>query len=250
MIHRVNIKSKESIAHEWDDISDLRYQQILAGKDISYDYVLVPEIFRLSKNCDTSSVLDIGCGVGFLTKKLAKICGSIVAIDISEKSLHYARENCKQFHNVIFFKGSVEDFAKQCEQPEYTLAIANMSLITIVNLTKTLKSIHDLIIQGGKLIITLSHPCFWPIYWGYFSEEWFNYSEEIIIEAPFKISSEQSDLKTTHVHRPIEKYYEAIVSCGFELETINEPVPTESIQSKYKKKWKFPRFLAFRCLRK
>lgn len=250
MIRKVQAKSIQSIAEEWDAIADLRNKQILEGRDISYEYVLVPQIIELTNGCDISSVVDAGCGVGFLTQKLGMICDSIVAVDISEKSLSFAKENCKKLQNVNFLKGYIEDIAEQCGQPKYTLAIANMTLMTTMGLTRFLHSIHNLVIPGGRFIATLTHPCFWPIYWDYISEEWFDYSEEIFIEAPFKISNESSELYTTHVHRPIQKYFDAIVACGFEIETVREPVPIESIQSKYNTKWKFPRFIAFRCIRK
>ncbi len=250
MIRRVQNKSIKSIESEWDAIANLRYRQISNGIDVSYKSVLVPEIFNLSNGCDFSSVIDVGCGVGFLTQKLGQKCDLIVAVDISEMNLRLTRENCKGLKNIDYYKGQIEDFAVQHKQPQFTLAIANMTIMTVVELTRFLKSIYNIVIPGGKFIVTLPHPCFWPIYWEYISEDWFDYNEEIIIEAPFKISAEQSNLYTTHIHRPIQNYFEQLIACGFEIEVVNEPVPADDIELKYNDKWEFPRFLAIRCERK
>ena len=49
----------------------------------------------------------------------------------------------------------------------------------------------------------ITHPFFWPKYWGYESEEWYKYNEEIFIENEFSISFEKEMGKTTYIHRPL-----------------------------------------------
>ncbi|GAH16704.1 unnamed protein product [marine sediment metagenome] len=58
-----------------------------------------------------------------------------------------------------------------------------------------------------------------------------------------------SDEVTTHVHRPLEQYFYALVNVGFGIDRIREPMPTVDIESKYPAKWRYPRFLGMRCVK-
>ena len=95
-----------------------------------------------------------------------------------------------------------------------------------------------------------AHPFFWPLYWNYAKEEWFDYSQEIEIEGNFDISLNKSKLITTHFHRPLEKYIDLLIKYDLEIVKISEPLPTKEIMSKYPKKWEFPRFLGIKCRKK
>lgn len=48
------------------------------------------------------SAFEIGCSIGILTEKLAAGCTSLFAIDVNEKALKKARENCRNSANVKF----------------------------------------------------------------------------------------------------------------------------------------------------
>lgn len=46
--------------------------------------------------------LDIGCGAGLLTRRLAPVCDSIMAVDISAVAIQYARERNSSLDNISF----------------------------------------------------------------------------------------------------------------------------------------------------
>lgn len=50
-----------------------------------------------------------GCSIGVLTNQLAKVCGQVVAMDLSETAVSLARARCEQLGNVEFGVGSVAD---------------------------------------------------------------------------------------------------------------------------------------------
>jgi SAM-dependent methyltransferase len=49
-----------------------------------------------------TSAFEIGCAIGVLTEKLAKRCGELWSVDVSEKALAQARERCESLQNVRF----------------------------------------------------------------------------------------------------------------------------------------------------
>lgn len=53
------------------------------------------------------NVFEIGCSIGVLTGKLAARCERVLAVDVSEKALDKAREQCRNVSNVTFKKMSV-----------------------------------------------------------------------------------------------------------------------------------------------
>jgi SAM-dependent methyltransferase len=49
-----------------------------------------------------ASVLEVGCGVGRMTRRLAQLFGKVIALDISEEMLRRCRDNLSSFDNVEY----------------------------------------------------------------------------------------------------------------------------------------------------
>jgi len=160
-MRRVWTKTQDQIAHEWDSIAELRSQQIRSGKDISYDHILTPTVLSLIENCDRSAVLDVGCGCGLLTGKLAALSRKITGIDISPTSIRLARDHCLGLGNISFTNGAIEELAPNAEGGVFTLAVANMSLMAMLHLDAALAALSRLVRPNGHLALTITHPCFW-----------------------------------------------------------------------------------------
>lgn len=238
-------KVNSDIAKEWDKLAHLRLIQLENAVDISMDNIIIPTISNLITNTDNSDVIDLGCGTGYATKIFAKFCNNITGIDISKKSILEAQKN--SFNNVKFINSSIENFA--LFNKGFTLAISNMTFMDVANLEKVIASTSELLKENGHLIITITHPCFWPFYWNYHDKEWFNYSKEIEIEDFFKITNSKTNYKTTHFHRPLEMYINTLINNFFKIEIIQEPMPNDQQATLYATKWKFPRFLAMKCVK-
>jgi len=246
----ISSKREEEIIQEWDRIARQRVQQIQSGEDISYHSILLPCISDLSSNSNFDSVIDIGCGVGFATEQLLKRAHRLVAIDFSSENIKITGERLNHYPNLSLINSSIEQFADTQPPNIFTLAVANMMLMTALSLDNVIHSIARLLQKGGDFVFTITHPRFWPEYWGYADADWFNYSDEIIIEAPFIISL-QSDknFPTTHIHRPWDQYVDILHKYDFVIDTIVEPMPAEEHRSLYPRQWKFPRFLGARCIK-
>jgi peptidoglycan/xylan/chitin deacetylase (PgdA/CDA1 family)/SAM-dependent methyltransferase/GT2 family glycosyltransferase len=59
------------------------------------------ETLRLIKG-RPATVLEIGCGSGFLTEQLARKAGKVIAIDVAPAALRWARQRCAALGNVEF----------------------------------------------------------------------------------------------------------------------------------------------------
>ena len=240
-------KGLQEISREWDDAARVRADQLDNGLDLSLDRILLPTVMALTRQCDRTAVLDVGCGTGYVSAKLGRVSGSVVAVDISKKSIGIARQT-HAAPNLKYLVSSVESLARRSDRPDFTVAVANMTLMTAPHLRPLINALAKLLQPRGALVYTITHPCFWPRYWGYADQPWFDYSKEIAIEAPLRISMDPDGAITTHYHRPLSTYLAEFHRAGFQLDVIEEPMPTPSDEVMYPRPWAYPRFLAGRCL--
>jgi ubiquinone/menaquinone biosynthesis C-methylase UbiE len=204
----------------------------------------------VGQNLD-ATLIDIGSGTGELTGRLAMRFKRVVCIEPSIRSLEIAKSILSIFSNIFFIHSDFEDCGGQLphDTDEKNIFLAAMMLSADPQLDKFAQTLSRVARRGDEFVATIPHPCFWPRYWGYEKESWFSYKKELMIKAPFKISLSDSEFKTTHIHRPIEKYISTFSKYGFQLINMSEPIPDQKIQSLYPKKWEFPRFLAFKWVK-
>ena len=242
-------KKYNEIVKEWDRIALLRLSQIESGQDLSYNYILVPAINELLESCNITKVVDLGCGSGSLTRLIAKNAIFVIGIDMSEKNIELAKRKSSAFSNINYVNIDIENFISTVEESSFTTAVANMTLMDVLFLDDVIETTKTILEPGGHFIFTITHPCYWPTYWNYEKEPWFDYWREIPIEADFSISLETDKCCiTTHVHRPLEMYFNCLTKFGFKILKVIEPLPSEEIQIKYPKKWEYPRFLGVHCI--
>src|SRR5690348_7043245 len=74
---------------------DARTRFFASGKDY-VDFALTTVKQRLDPQFRPSRALDFGCGVGRLTIPLARICDSVVGVDVAEGMLAEARANAEK----------------------------------------------------------------------------------------------------------------------------------------------------------
>lgn len=245
---RLAAKGRNVLVSEWDQAAIVRHEQIISGRDLSFKHITMPTTLRLANLAPHHRVLDVGCGSGVLTKRLASECQEVVGIDPAPQYILIAREFCRNTHNALFVKGFVEDQiigTIGC----FDVAVANMVLMDCANLDVVLSSVAEFLTPAGCLVATITHPFYWAKYWGYDTEPWYQYETELEIEAPFVISTQACDFVTTHFHRPLSHYAAALAKAGMALTEIEEPMPTEAVAQHYPSPWKFPRFLAFRAVK-
>jgi len=197
---------------------------------------------NLSKN---DIVLDIGCGTGHLTCKIAEKVTKILGIDISKKMIAISNELSKNINNSTFLQMEIEKLCQLSQYQEmFSLCFANMSLMTIKNLDGALKAINDILVMNGKFIFIITHPCFWPIYKNYSALDGFNYYNSQAIQEAFTITNDRKNCFESIVfHRSLHVYTQAILNMGFTIVSIDEPLPPRNL------KWEYPHFLAFTCIK-
>jgi 2-polyprenyl-3-methyl-5-hydroxy-6-metoxy-1,4-benzoquinol methylase len=217
MITLKKTKSLTTIAHEWDAIAALRDEQVCSGKDHSANLVLAPAI--LKELVDVKTLIDIGCGTGWLTHRAKRFTEFAVGIDPSKESIAVARARHND-SNITYYAQCIESFAGKSR--EFDTAISNMAVSSAPDLHAFVLAARNILRSGAMFIFTIPHPFFWPIYWGYASHPSFDYRKTCAVEGEFKIQSESTTLLTTHFHHPLEQYVAALTAGRFRIEAMEE----------------------------
>lgn len=229
MLNLRKAKSLSQIAKEWDAIAALRDDQIASGKDHSANAVLAPAILARLKTC--KSLVDIGCGTGWLTARAEEYTSLAVGVDPSKESISLARLR-HPGRSIKYAAESVETFSRG--HAKFESAISNMAASCAPDLQGFLVASRRILKRGAPFLLTIPHPCFWPLYWGYASHPRFKYQKTFAVEGEFKIRKEATAYLTTHFHHPLELYVSSLATAGFSVESLDELAGRE---------FDYPRFL-------
>ena len=243
-IRNVPPKTTDELASEWDRAVSTRDRQISSGVDVSLTKVIRPALMGLVP-AHSQSLLEVGCGSGWLAGILSERADRVIGIDPSERSIELARRSLN-LQGVSFEVASVEAYG-ETNADAFDGVVANMSLMAMADLRGGVRAISRVLARSGWFVFSITHPWFWPTYWGYQDAPWFEYRNELFIEAPFRITHEEATVTTTHVHRPLSRYVEELHNAGLSVSRIVEPTPTGEVQNEFPEDWAFPRFLLGAC---
>lgn len=106
-------------------------------------------LFKFFKANENKVILDLGCGIGEFSIKLASRCDSkVIGIDITEASINYASKH-NQLENIEYITGSAYDIPLKAETVDL---VAGNAVLHHFNLEKAMPEIKRVLKPGGLLI--------------------------------------------------------------------------------------------------
>ena len=164
------------------------------------------DIFLIKTFCSTNqSVLDLGCGKGYLSYEFARRGNNVLAIDGSESMLNYAKT--KNNHPNI--KYVLSDLLDLKINQKFDLVFAINSLVHIKILEPILIEIHKSLKKNGKFTLCFPHPL-------QDIKEIKDYSKERIIRTKTKHGFVEQ------YYRSIEFYINKLTESNFIISTVYE----------------------------
>ena len=99
-------------------------------------------------------ILDIGCGPGSLTEKIAQRVpdGEVIGIDISPNMIRQASRDYRQIPNLRFFKKSGDSF---CFSGKFDLVLSFFALHWVKHHDKVLRCVQSSLKKQGRLIFLM-----------------------------------------------------------------------------------------------
>jgi 2-polyprenyl-3-methyl-5-hydroxy-6-metoxy-1,4-benzoquinol methylase len=209
------------IAEEWDANVLQRSGELEEGIDITFSNIVSPLICNLiKKHSNGTNVIDVGCGLAYLSNEISMIGYDVTGVDISKKSIEYGR---KKFNNIKLYNSSIIDFSQQ-KHSAFNICVANMVFHNIVDIERNLNAINKIISSSGLLVVSIPHPCFWIQSRKNMIDIDLSYSNESAFKVRFKIKKGAiHNSPITYIHRPIEFYFNLLKYNGFSINEIVEP---------------------------
>ncbi|HEU5376247.1 MAG TPA: class I SAM-dependent methyltransferase [Ktedonobacteraceae bacterium] len=184
-----------------------------------------PAIFEILGQVAGKTVLDAGCGQGYLSRLLAAKGAAVTGIEPSEPWYCYAvRQEQAEPCGIHYVQADLSTWTALPDA--FDVVIANMVLMDIPDYLFALRACIASLKPGGSLIISLLHPCFEEP-----GSEWKDkgsvevreYFQERVIQqtaAPF-------------IHRPLSTYLNSIIAEGCILHKVIEPRLDDALAQQY-----------------
>ncbi len=213
------MQSKDDI-RDWDSIASAYSQKIEACGDRCF-----PEIrdrfWTTLGDIGGKTVLDLGCGQGWLTKELTNRGAVAIGVDGSGSLIERARS---QFPELTFL---VADLAEGLPDLDikFDTIISHMVVMDIPEIKTLFNAVSQALQPGGEFFFTLPHPCFFQQKSHQdVSGQWFKKVTNYLTPEVWRIDSFGGH---NHYHRTIEEYVSALSQVGLLVSHFHEP-PHES----------------------
>jgi len=147
------ITSNESLREEFN-----RWAEAGRGEEMEQDHLPITlPVLEKMRLAPTDSVLDVGCGGGWLSRRLAKLVpdGRVIGMDISDEMIHHARRASADFDNLMFVTGQVAEIPWQSNL--FSHAISVESSYYWPNPAAGLKDIFRVLHEGGSAWILINY---------------------------------------------------------------------------------------------
>ncbi len=243
----------EKAIGQWDKHAQNLMADFGAEGDQHRIVLLNPTLFGLIGDVADRTVLDAGCGDGYLSRLLAKQGAVVTGVDFSTAMLRIAHERTSPDLAITYHHGNCESLPF-LEADHFDLIISNMVLQDLPNYQAAIEEAFRLIKPDGLYIVSISHPCFispqsgwernsqgWKQHWRvdrYFCEG--RYEQEYPLDSSDKLF---------WYHRTLSSYVDTFIKSGFHLEAMQEPQPSSEMLDQYpgfKDELRMCNFIVFR----
>jgi len=121
-----------------------------------FDYWLINFDFEaLSKFIIGEKVIELGCGKGVLTEKLAKVCKEVTAVEGSMENINYVQRKLKDYSNIYYCHSYWEEFEHKNSDISDVVFFMGLEHLNKEAASNVLSKIKNWLRSDGKLHITV-----------------------------------------------------------------------------------------------
>lgn len=229
-------KRWEQIAPFWDDYF---------GEGNSFQRVLIgPTTERLLDLQPGELVLDVACGNGAFSRRMARLGAQVIACDFSEQFIERAKQRSADYADRIEY--SVVDATDESQlltlgEWRFDAAVCSMAMMDMATIEPLITALARLLKPGGRFVFSVMHPCFNNAAMKKVVEEEDRAGELVTIHS-VKISGYMGlapaeglgilgqPVPQYYFHRPLSVLLNTCFRAGFVMDTLEEPVFGEETQ--------------------
>lgn len=236
----------EKIKLSWDQKALDWDQQVGELGDRNRQFNSDPVLWHFLEKVSNLSILDAGCGTGYLSRQLAKKKSVVTGIDISSEMIKIAQNKNREYDLSIDYRVDSVSELSTLKDNTFDKIVSNYVLMDLPDLEGASHSLFRVLKPGGSAVLVMTHPCF-PLDQSNVNEEnksftfhWGQpyFKEREVIDGPWGHFSSEF----TYYHRPLSTYWKSFKAAGFKVLDFEEPViqkpftkevPSESLWKYY-----------------
>jgi len=212
----------EALAEDWD---------ARMGEDGNQFHreLVRPATLRMLDPKPGERVLDIACGNGIFSRKLAQLGAQVAAFDYSPRMIAHARERCAPYlARIQFLVADATDYEQVLALGggmPFDKAVANMAVMDIADIAPLFRAVHAMLRPGGAFVFSAVHPCFQTPGNDFTQDGRGLITYDYITptrHSPLALANNEK--RVTHWHRPLELLLGTCFEAGFVLDGLEEPV--------------------------
>lgn len=233
---RLRVRSAD-VRKAWDEAIDVWEDFQETGKDVSRDRVHGPALLRAIGPVRGMQVLDLGCGQGRFTRRLARRGALVTGIDWSARMIESAQDHERREPlGIVYRRMNAEEVAQTWSRPAFERVVACMSLMDMPNTPAVVRAVHRVLRAKGRFVFSVSHPLNTSaVRWehpragtrdrgamlirGYFDE-----GPRI---TRWTMKRLKRPFATPSWHRTFESWFSLLHRSGFEIRSLTEPHPSQ-----------------------
>jgi 2-polyprenyl-3-methyl-5-hydroxy-6-metoxy-1,4-benzoquinol methylase len=202
------------------------------------EVLIWPATERLLELRPGERVLDIACGNGLSSRRLAALGAHVVAFDFAEEMIAFAQERTAHHAELIDYRvldATDEAALLSLGEEQFDAAICNMALFDMADIQPLMRVLIRMLRSGGRFVFSVLHPCFNGSHITQVAEQE-ERDGEFVTTCSVKVtdyirpsvapSAAMRDQPRPHLvfHRPLFVLFGACIQAGFVLDGLEEPV--------------------------
>lgn len=154
---------RADVAAHWEANADTWTRHSRAGHDVYRDALNTPAFLAVLPPIDGLEGLDIGCGEGSNTRKLAERGARMRAVDIAPTFIAHARQREAEAPLGIDYRVG-DGMALPFADASFDFATSFMALMDMPDQHLAFREVARILRPGGFFQFSILHPCFVPPY--------------------------------------------------------------------------------------
>ncbi len=226
-------------ASGWDEMASWWDEKQGDEGDLWHRALIDPPLISLAGEVYGLHILDLACGNGYLSRRFARQGAIVTAVDANEPLIERVRLREEQEALGISYHLADASNLNMLEDGMVDLVICNMALMDIENAEGAIKEVSRVLKPRGRLVASISHPCFdkmntsgWDIEFIYPTttiwRKMCRYREITADDVPW-LNVPGNVVNTRTYHRPLSWYFRALRASGMLVAAFEEPEPTEEL---------------------
>jgi 2-polyprenyl-3-methyl-5-hydroxy-6-metoxy-1,4-benzoquinol methylase len=143
--------------YAWNTNAEYWDERMAEGNDF-FGTLVWPAVEKLLRPEVGERLLDIACGNGLTSRRLAQAGASVLAFDFSEEMIRFAK--AQDGHSIEYRVLDATDGGGLQGLGSFDGALCNMALMDLADIRPLMNALVSLLLPTGRFVFSVLHPCF------------------------------------------------------------------------------------------